>query len=201
MPRGGPLHPRRIDDGRFARRPRDSHRRQRRSDQRAHDGDPRPVCRPALSRPIPTLIPTEASTLCSYLVRQGGTNMKALILTTLVGALAMPATSATTALLDGQTFSGPFGLKGKGAEAKDDVIFANGTLHSTGCDAYGYGPGRYTAARNGDTINFTATTTSPKNGTIEWQGTVRNGVLEGTFVCKRLGGLIRRNYWIKATQE
>ena len=46
-----------------------------------------------------------------------------------------------------------------------------------------------------------ATTTSPKNGTIEWQGTIRNGVLEGTFVCKRLGGLIRRNYWIKATQK
>jgi hypothetical protein len=116
-------------------------------------------------------------------------------------ALALAATPAVAAsgLLDGKTFTGSIGLKGKPADGKDDLIFANGMLHSTACDAYGFTPGPYVAVRSGDVTTFTATTRSPKEGTINWQGTVRNGVLEGTFTCKKT--LIRRNYWIKATEK
>jgi len=111
---------------------------------------------------------------------------------------SLPAVAAT-GILDGRTFSGSIGPKGKAADGKDDLIFANGTLRSTACDAYGFGPGPYTAVRNGDVITFTATTESKSSGTINWQGTIRNGSLEGTFACKKL--LVRRNYWIKATAK
>jgi len=113
-----------------------------------------------------------------------------------VAILAAPATAAT-GVLDGRTFSGSIGPKGKAADGTDSLIFADGMLRSTACDMYGFGPGPYTAVRDGDTITFTATTQSKKNGTINWQGTIGNGVLEGTFACRKL--LVRRNYWIKAT--
>lgn len=116
-----------------------------------------------------------------------------------VAVLATPSVAAVPGILDGRTFSGSIGPKGKAADGKDDLIFANGMLRSTACDAYGFGPGAYTAVRNGDVINFTATTQSKSSGTINWQATIRNGVLEGTFSCKKL--LTRRNYWIKATAK
>ena len=124
--------------------------------------------------------------------------MKTLMLMTLLFALAPAAHSA--GLLDGTTFSGQVGQKGKGAESRDDLIFANGLFRSTGCDSYGFAPAPYTAVRNGDTITFTATTKSPKSGTIEWQGTIRNGVLEGSFLWKTFL-VFRRTYWIKANQK
>lgn len=132
--------------------------------------------------------------------------MKTLMLMALMFALApadrlKPVLQAHSAgLLDGKTFSGSVGQKGKAAESNDDLIFANGQLRSTGCDPYGFSPGPYTAIRNGDTITFTATTKSPKSGTIEWQGTIRNGVLEGSFVWKTYL-VFRRTYWIKANQK
>ena len=116
-------------------------------------------------------------------------------------AIAIAATPAVAAsgILDGQIFSGSIGPKGKAADGKDDLIFANGMLRSTACDAYGFAPGPYSAVRNGDTVTFTATTQSKSSGKINWQGTIRNGALEGTFACKKL--LVRRNYWIKATAK
>jgi hypothetical protein len=116
----------------------------------------------------------------------------------MVAIAATPAVAAT-GILDGLTFRGDIGPKGKPADGKDDIIFANGTLRSTACDAYGFGPGAYTAVRSGDTIAVTATTRSKSSGTINWQGTIRNGVLQGTFTCSKL--LVRKNYWIKAKQQ
>jgi hypothetical protein len=116
----------------------------------------------------------------------------------LFGLSAAPGVAAT-GILNGLTFTGDFGPKGEGADGKDDIIFANGTLRSTACDKYGFGPGSYTAVRNGDVVTFTATTKSKTSGTINWQGTIRNGVLEGTFACKQT--LSTKDYWIKAMKQ
>ena len=122
----------------------------------------------------------------------------AIVFPLMVAIAATPAVAAT-ALLDGLTYPGDIGPKGQPANDKDDIIFSNGTLRSTACDAYGFGPGAYTAVRNGDTITFTATTRSKSSGTINWQGTIKGGVLEGAFSCRKL--LVKQNYWIKAKQQ
>ncbi len=125
--------------------------------------------------------------------------MKTIAILSLILPLIAGSVSAA-GILDGNTYSGVIGPKGKASDGKDDIIFANGTLHSTACDAYGFEPGAYTAVQDGDVIRFTATTHSPKSGTIDWKGTIRNGQLEGTFACKKWG-LLRKNYWIKATAK
>ena len=107
---------------------------------------------------------------------------------------------AADGLLDGRSFTGQTGPKGKAAEGPDTLIFEGGTMRSTGCDAYGFGAAPYVATREGDRIRFTATTTSPDEGKIEWTGSVRGDVLEGTFVWKK-NLLIRRTYWIRASQQ
>lgn len=124
--------------------------------------------------------------------------MKTLLAVTIMTALASQASAA--GLIDGLTFSGTYGTRAKQAEGKDDLVFANGTFRSTGCDAYGFTATPYTAVRNGDTITFSATSQSPTSGTIEWHGTIRNGVVDGTFVWKRYL-VFRRTYWINATQK
>jgi len=109
------------------------------------------------------------------------------------------ASTYASGILDGKTFTGISGPKGKASDSKDDLVFTNGMLHSTGCDAYGFGPGPYAATQRGDAVAFTATTKSPSEGTIEWKGTIRDGKLDATFVWKK--GFIRHNYWIKATAK
>jgi hypothetical protein len=113
----------------------------------------------------------------------------------LATAILILATSVGSGLLDGRTFVGELGPKGKKADSADTLIFANGTLRSTACDAYGFTPGKYTAVREGDVIRFTATTTSEKEGTIEWTGTVRGSNLDGGFLWQR------NSYWVKAKEK
>jgi hypothetical protein len=122
------------------------------------------------------------------------------VLALLVILLGVASTTNAAGLLDGKSFSGLSGPKGKSGDTRDDLVFTNGMLHSTGCDAYGFVPGPYTAVQRGDAIVFTATTKSPSSGTIDWEGTIRNGTLEATFVWKR-ALIFRRSYWIKATQK
>ena len=124
---------------------------------------------------------------------------KLVVMLPLLFAVATTPVVASSGILDGLTYRGDIGPKGEAANGKDDVIFANGALHSTACDKYGFGPGTYIAVRNGDAVTFTATTKSKTEGTITWQGTIRNGVLEGTFACRKLQ--TTTDYWIKAKKQ
>ncbi len=106
-------------------------------------------------------------------------------------------------VLDGKTFVGETGKMGKTKGDKDEITFNNGTIHSKGCDCYGFDPAPYTTTQDGDTIHFESVTTSPSNGKIEWKGTVRGDTLEGTFVWHRPHRWYRlsnapKEYWIKA---
>src|SRR5258707_13403678 len=85
-----------------------------------------------------------------------------------LGAYAQPAT------LDGKAFVADAGEKGKPADEKNDVItFAGGTVHSSACDQYGYGKGKYKAVAAGDAVSFEAETTSAKDGRIVGKGRIR----------------------------
>lgn len=104
-------------------------------------------------------------------------------------------------VLDGRSFVGDSGEKGKAASEKDTIHFANGRFHSEGCDAFGFGEAPYkaTAAADGS-VSWTAETTSAKEGKIQWKGTVRGDQIDGTYVWTKAGQK-PIEYWVKGTAK
>jgi hypothetical protein len=88
---------------------------------------------------------------------------------------------AQTGVLDGKSFQGEFGKKGKAAHAQDELIFKDGRFRSTACDPYEFGDAPYTTKVEGDSIAFEAETVSAKNGKIKWMGTVKGNKIEAAF--------------------
>jgi len=122
-----------------------------------------------------------------------------------IGALAIaawgltPAARAAGGPLDGKTFVAESGEQGKKAEGpKDEISFRDGRMRSSACDAYGFGDGTYTTMNHPGMVMFRAKTESPKEGVIEWNGTVRDDVLEGTYVWTKQGQK-PITYWMKGT--
>jgi hypothetical protein len=102
-------------------------------------------------------------------------------------------------MLDGKRFMVEGGEQGKEKEASADTLsFANGMFHSKGCDIYGFGDGAYKAMQNGDATTFEATTTSEKEGTIDWKGTINGNMIEGTYRWTK-AGQNPIDYWFKGT--
>jgi len=101
-----------------------------------------------------------------------------------------------TSVLDGKTFIGPTGEKGKEAEGEDELRFENGMLVSVGCADWGFGASSYQTKIEGDTINFTSEMTSAKHGKIVWNGTVKGDKIDATYVWTK-----KRWYWKDAHQE
>ena len=89
--------------------------------------------------------------------------------------------------LDGKSFIGDTGEKGKETSQKDELIFAGGKYHSTGCDQYGFTAARYTTKKEGETTSFESETSSEKEGKISWKGTVKGDSCEATFVWTKPG--------------
>ena len=110
------------------------------------------------------------------------------------GAMAASFAYAGPGPLDGKVFVGEAGEKGKPADEKDDVLtFANGTFHSSSCDKYGFSKADYTAKVDGDVMTFETETVSEKEGRMKWKGTLKNGVMEGTFIHYRKPAWYRPN--------
>ena len=118
------------------------------------------------------------------------------IVVAMVVLWAMGQVQATTGLLDGKTFVGPTGEKGKEAEGEDELRFENGMLVSVGCAEWGFGASDYQAKVEGDTINFTSEMTSAKHGKIVWNGTIKGDTINATYVWTK-----KRWYWKDAYQE
>jgi len=114
----------------------------------------------------------------------------------MVALWAIGQVQASTGLLDGITFVGPTGEKGKEAEGEDELRFDNGMLVSVGCADWGFGASSYRAKVEGDTINFTSEMTSAKHGKIVWKGTVKGDTINATYVWTK-----KRWYWKNAHQE
>ena len=111
-------------------------------------------------------------------------------------AACRPA-EAGRGLLDGRTFVGEFGEKGRSEGQRERISFRRGQLHSDACEPFGFEDGDYTAHQSGEEVSFTAETESPAEGRIEWRGTIRGDVLEGTFTWHKEG---KRplEYWVRA---
>jgi len=104
--------------------------------------------------------------------------------------------SGASGPLDGKTFAAQSGEEGKAADSKDALVFRDGKMRSTACDAYGFGDGAYTAIERKGSTGFHARTESAKEGVIIWNGVVSGDALEGTFVWTKPGQKEIR-YWVK----
>jgi hypothetical protein len=118
-----------------------------------------------------------------------------------VGSVVALALSAVTVLagrveaqgaLDGRTFvvmqSAPSGSSENGIA--DVLTFNGGMLDSLGCRLWGFTPGAYTAEEvttEGGGTAFTATTTSPTEGSIAWSGTVYGDMAVGQATWHKEG--------------
>ncbi|HEY6148503.1 MAG TPA: hypothetical protein VIZ69_12420 [Thermoanaerobaculia bacterium] len=114
-------------------------------------------------------------------------------------AASFASPDAPAGTLDGKTFAGESGEKGKTKADKDTVKFAAGRFRSVACDAYGFGDAPYVATTAPDgSISWTAETASPKEGKIQWKGKVKGDKLDGTYVWMK-SGQAPIEYWMKAT--
>jgi hypothetical protein len=105
---------------------------------------------------------------------------------------------ATASPLDGKSFVGEMGEKGKTKGDKDTFTFKDGRFRSTACDRYGFGDAPYAASDEGGKMHVTAETTSKKEGLMQWTITVDGDTLTGTSIWKK-GNKAPKEYWIKAS--
>lgn len=103
--------------------------------------------------------------------------------------------AAQEGALDGKTFSGEMGEKGKKGDG-DELIFKDGKFSSAACEKYGFGDAPYTATVSGDTTTFEADTVSAKEGKMKWTGTVTGDKLDGTVMWYK-EGQAPVEYWFK----
>ena len=103
-------------------------------------------------------------------------------------------------VLDGKTYFGQNGSKGKPADHDDEFIFKEGMFRSTSCDKYGFTEGQYETTEADGIIYFKAATASPSHGQMFWEGQIDGESLDGTFVWtkERWYCDIRKDYWYKA---
>ena len=112
-------------------------------------------------------------------------------------AAAFGSPDGPAATLDGKTFVGESGEKGKTKTEKDTLTFAGGRFRSQACDTYGFGDAPYVATTAADgTISWSAETASAKEGKIQWKGKVKGDKLDATDVWIK-AGQAPIEYWIR----
>lgn len=103
-------------------------------------------------------------------------------------AFSCSATDKTGPLLDGKSFTVITLPNGNAADAMlEKITFVNGRFDNNNCHIWGFGDGVYTATAAGDSVIFNATTTSPKEGTMVWNGAVKGDVLTGKMTWSKQG--------------
>jgi hypothetical protein len=82
--------------------------------------------------------------------------------------------------LDGRSFEVMLEIP-DAAPVKDTLRFTGGRFESTACTALGFPQwSTYAARANGDAIAFHVTAKHPSGTTMDWNGIVNGGVVEGT---------------------
>jgi len=136
-----------------------------------------------------------------YLVRSMAVMLVLFLAFTLV--CHSTAQADNDSLLDGKTFVGPTGEKGKAAYASETLEFRNGKLYSVECARWGFGDGMVTTHRVGDAIQFEAETFSKEYGKMVWRGVVRADTIEATYHWHKKGWFLSTvlDYWFNGTRR
>ena len=113
------------------------------------------------------------------------------------------ATAAVSHILDGKSFKGPTGEKGKKTHHEDVLVFKDGLFTSSMCFEYGFTGGPYTAWTEGNLIHFEAETLSPTHGKMNWKGTLQGDtmVVDYSWTKKRWLWTTYREYWFRGTLQ
>ena len=100
--------------------------------------------------------------------------------------------------LDGRSFVGALGPRGKPKDVEDRFVFVNGTFVSKECELKCKYPARpYFVRKVGDKIEFISETKCPyKDATIVWRGTVEGDKIRGvsTWTVKRWYWTIKKQF-------
>jgi len=112
--------------------------------------------------------------------------------------LAVSPVYASNGLLDGKTFVGETGEKGKAKGDKEQFIFADNKYDPLACHKYGFSGTPYTAEGRGDSITFVAEHSNQKEDRMRWEGTARGDMLEGVMMYWQ-GKKAPREYWFRGT--
>ncbi|MGH9464095.1 MAG: hypothetical protein ACRD0X_00510 [Thermoanaerobaculia bacterium] len=111
----------------------------------------------------------------------------AALLAALVADAPVMAQDAPSGALDGKTFTVSVHDPGKAEPDQDTLTFADGTFHSSGCDAYGFTAAAYSTTDSEGNVQFSSSATSETEGAITWSGTIAGDAISGTFVWEKEG--------------
>lgn len=106
-----------------------------------------------------------------------------------------PVYAASSSPLDGKTFVGQVGEKGKTTGDPDTFTFTAGKFDSIACHEYGYGDAPYTAKEGA----FESTTTNTSGNKMIWKGTVKGDEISGTATMLSSDGAPQDEMWFKAS--
>lgn len=118
----------------------------------------------------------------------------AVVLTVLAAGVVM----AAPGYLDGRTYAGETGEKGKAKGDAEVFVFRDMTFDPLQCHPYGFSAAPYTSREEGGRVLFEAVTKSEKEGSMRWQGGVQGDSLSGTMVWTKPGQK-PIEYWFKGT--
>src|SRR6185436_2943377 len=97
------------------------------------------------------------------------------------------AATKSSGLLDGKTFVGETGEKGKGKGEPETFVFADGKFDPLQCHPYGFGAAASTATAASGRVGFEAETVSATQGKMRWKGTALGVSFQGTMVWTKKG--------------
>ena len=112
--------------------------------------------------------------------------------------LAWGAVASGAGYLDGRTFTGETGEKGKTTGDAETFVFKDNTFDPLDCHKYGFSAAPYTTKEEGGRIRFEAETKSPKEGSMRWKGVVQGETLAGSMIWTK-DGQAPITYWFKGT--
>lgn len=73
-------------------------------------------------------------------------------------------------------------------DSSEDLIFKNQLLEGSECGQWGFVPSAYTTENMADgSIKFGSVMSSPNEGTMVWEGSVKNKSIEGKIVWSKTG--------------
>lgn len=120
--------------------------------------------------------------------------LRTIVFAVLALQVVVPNLHAQEALLDGKVFIVDIGDRGRPADNIGDVLtFRAGSFHSSKCNEWGYGPGRYRSVRSGSRIQFDAESVSANDGRLVWRGVIEGDTVEGSQIYYRKPSFFRPN--------
>jgi len=125
-----------------------------------------------------------------------GLVVSGILITVLMGPAGAAEGKSLPGLLDGRTFTGETGEKGKSKGDKEDFVFKDGLFDPLACHKYGFSGTPYQGKKEGEAISFEAEHSSKKGDRMQWAGTVMGDALEGKMLYWQ-GKKAPVEYWFR----